>query len=277
MSGMVMNRSLYSRFLQLFRRKTRRQRIIEGLFLGALLGLGAYLLGVNDLMHFDICTDILIIPMLLGVLLANTRARLALRIAAAGILAILLIVGYTPLASFLIRSVVHRDPLKPASTIVVLSSYLHRDKTLNDAGQERVLQAYLLLRQGYSPCLTLTDAITDSGTQVPTIREQMRALGLNYPIEVTGPVRDTHDEALAVARLARERHWDQVILVTHPWHMLRARAVFLKAGVRVLCSPCVEGNYDLNALTTPAARLHAFRDWLHEIIGYMTYRLRGWI
>jgi uncharacterized SAM-binding protein YcdF (DUF218 family) len=100
---------------------------------------------------------------------------------------------------------------------------------------------------------------------------------LDYPIENAGEVADTHDEAMAVARLAHERQWDTVILVTSPWHMRRASAVFEKAGVRVLCSPSVEGKYDMDMLNRPHGRLRAFSDWLHEAIGYEVYRWRGWI
>jgi uncharacterized SAM-binding protein YcdF (DUF218 family) len=104
----------------------------------------------------------------------------------------------------------------------------------------------------------------------------MQALGLDYPVDEVGPVFNTHDEAVAVAALARQRGWHRVILVTHLWHMRRAAAVFEKAGLPVLCAPCDEAQYDLKALNTSDARLHAFRDWLHEIVGIAVYRLRGW-
>ena len=35
--------------------------------------------------------------------------------------------------------------------------------------------------------------------------------------------------------------------------------------------------YDLSDLASPSARLHAFRDWAHEAIGLLVYRLRGWV
>jgi uncharacterized SAM-binding protein YcdF (DUF218 family) len=68
-----------------------------------------------------------------------------------------------------------------------------------------------------------------------------------------------------------------VILVTQPWHMRRAAGVFEKAGLKVICTPCVEGHYDLTNLDSPSPRLLAFRDWAHEAIGYQVYRLRGWL
>ena len=109
------------------------------------------------------------------------------------------------------------------------------------------------------------------------MEEEMRNLGINAPVEEVGPVSDTHDEAVAVAELAHKRHWNELILVTQSWHMRRAGDLFEKAGIHVLRSPCTEGRYDLKNLTSPGVRLWAFRDWLHETVGYVAYRLRGWV
>jgi uncharacterized SAM-binding protein YcdF (DUF218 family) len=147
---------------------------------------------------------------------------------------------------------------------------------LSSNQQERMVEAYILLRQGRSRQLVLTSAALAYGSQAPACTRQMDQLGFTYPVLVTGPVRDTHDEALAVAGMARQRGWSQVILVTHPWHMRRAAGAFEKAGLKVLRAPCVEGEYDRLDLT-PDNRLHAFRHWLHETVGYVSYRCRGWI
>lgn len=258
-------------------RKLRSRPTLEGALFGGLIGFSALLLGFTTLIHADIFDDFLILPVLAGVVLAHTRVRSWLRFLAAFLMTAVLLVGYTPTINFLMPSLQRSDVLRPVPAIVVLSSYLYRDGTLNDAGQERVMQGYLLLRRGYSNRLVLTQAASEFGSQVPFVNRQMHDLGLDYTVEVTGLVHDTHDEALEVARLARRHGWSEVILVTHPWHMLRARSVFEKAGVHVLCSPCQEGNYDLHNLAAPVHRLQAFRDWLHEIIGYYTYKLRGWI
>ncbi len=90
-------------------------------------------------------------------------------------------------------------------------------------------------------------------------------------------LRDTHDEAVAVAALARQRHWDRVIVVTHTSHMRRAAAVFEKAGISVLKAPCDESVYDAARPSHFFDRCAALHDWLHEQIGYRVYHWRGWI
>ncbi len=102
-------------------------------------------------------------------------------------------------------------------------------------------------------------------------------------VQSLGSCLDTHDEAVKVAALASKDGWKQVALVTSAYHMTRARAVFEKAGVSVVPVPC---NYlsatmrDQRArwLTVPnATNLTLCETWMHEIIGWWAYRVRGWI
>lgn len=246
----------------------------EGALLGALSGLLISQLGLGALIHLE---DLFFIPVLLGIGIALTRARIGLWILTGMLMATALVVGYTPLVTSLLQGLTRSDTLQPCPAIVVLSSMTHKDGTLSAHANDRALQGYRLLRQGYGAELVMSDATVRYGSQIPEVREQMAILDLNYPIESVGPAGDTHDEALGVARLAREKGWERVLLVTHSWHMRRAAAVFEKAGVSVLCAPCAESEYDISALNTPAGRLRGFRDWVHEVVGYQIYRQRGWI
>lgn len=254
-----------------------RRRALEGFVLGALIGLCVSWLGISELLHRKIQEDIVLLPGLIGALIAISPARLLLRIAAGAALALMLLIGYTPLMNRLMPTLMVSDRLERVPAIVVISTALHKDGTLNAAGQERFLHGYLLLKQGWGGTLVLTRPIPSIGDQSPVVMAQMRTLGLDFPVERVGPVVNTHDEAVLAAQLARSRGWKRVILVTHPWHMRRSRDVFLKAGLEVLCSPCNEGSYDLSDLTTPRGRFAACNNWLHEAIGYQVYRLRGWL
>lgn len=256
----------------------RRLRALEGAVLGTLCGLILFLLGVNELVRKDLFQDIFVIPALLGCALSVSPMRKAFRVLTAGLVCALFIVGYSPLASRLQLQLLRKDALAKAPAVVVLSTYLQSDGTLNSAAQERAMQGYILLKQNWSNRLVLTANATDFGSQAPAIQSQMTKLGLDsFHIDVVGHVRDTHDEALAVSQLAKERGWNRIILVTHPMHMRRAAGVFEKAGLQVICSPCAEGEFDMQLLTTPNGRLHSFRYWLHEAVGIAVYRMRGWI
>lgn len=245
-----------------------------GFLLGSLIGLAANQLGLYQPSYWN---DIFLLPALLGMMIARTKARSWLWAAAIVLVLGLMVVGYSPLVPFLMRGLTRTDVLRPCPAVVVLSSSIHKDKTLEADAQSRVLQGYLLLRQRYAPCLVLTDATVPFGAQAPTVRRQMAQLAFNYPVDEVGPVGTTHDEAVCVARLARQRGWKQVILVTHPWHMRRAAAAFEKAGLPVLCAPCPEESYDLRNPNDLPGHWKAFRDWLHETVGYQVYRYHGWV
>ena len=262
-------------FLQLI--YDRRRRLCEGLALGALFGLCASELGSTEIVHVDLLQDIVVLPAVLGALLALSPARRLLHAAVCLVVAAVLFVGYTPVINTLLPTVEHTDALQRSPAVVVLSTALHRDGTLDAPGQQRALHSFLLMKQGWAGTIVLTRAVAHIGDESAAITNQMHALGLSFPVEAVGPVRDTHDEAVCVAGLARRHGWNRVILVTQPWHMRRARALFIKQGLNVICSPCTESRYDMSALSEPRGRLNAFRDWLHETIGHKVYSLRGWL
>ena len=194
------------------------------------------------------------------------------------LVAVLLVVGYTPLARILSKDLDRRDTLRPAPAIVVLGGGARPNGTLLSGMQERAVHGYLLAQRGWSPRLVVTRPYQPGEAWDPVMRRQLDDLGLsNVQIEVVGPVANTRQEALAVAELMKKNGWSEVILVTHPWHMRRAAAVFEKAGVKVVCSSCAEGQYDPDFPNGPRDRIGGFRHWFYETIGYQVYKRRGWI
>jgi uncharacterized SAM-binding protein YcdF (DUF218 family) len=90
---------------------------------------------------------------------------------------------------------------------------------------------------------------------------------------------DTHEEAVAIAAMLRRLGAERVILVTSDLHMPRAIGAFRAAGVPVI-----------PAIAADARRPLSLRDWItptshgleytdrviHELIGNVYYRGRGW-
>ncbi len=213
----------------------------------------------------------------LGGLLFRMRRRYLLWGTSAVTVVVFLVISYTPLIEVLARPALVNTDIQRAPAVVALASDIHRNGDLPAAAQSRLLRAYELLQRGYASELIVTRLPHFSRSYVPTIMGQMRDLGFEYPISEVGQVSNTHDEAVLVAALAKQRGWDRVLLVTQPWHMQRAVAVFEKAGLHVIPAPCVESNYEMNYLKQPGDRRQAFRDWLHEVVGYQIYKMRGWI
>ncbi len=214
---------------------------------------------------------------IVGAVLALTRFRRLLVFVAGLAVVGLLVIAYTPLVPWLTTPPLAGDALEPTPAIVVLGAGVRDDQSFPVQSQDRLLEAFRLVRAGKAQRIVLPGA---AGYWAPAVRAQMRALGLDYPVEEASldrPILNTHDEALAIAAFMRQRGWDRVILVTNAWHMRRAAAVFEHAGVHVLRAPCVEGDYNAAAPAMIDDRMLALRDWLHESIGYRVYRWRGWI
>jgi len=250
-------------------------RIGEGLILGACFGLALHALNIDSAAR----GGRYFVPLLClcGAGIALTRARRLLWLVNTVALIGLAAIAYTPLMAHLMSGLQRSDPPGRAPAVVVLSNTLFKDGTLSTEFQDRVLHGLEVLQQGDAGTLVLTRAADSAEEPGVMVRAEMRSLRIDFPIDVVGPVYNTHDEAVAVAALAKQRGWDHLILVTQSWHMRRAAAAFEKAGVKVICSPCAERSYDLQTLDGPGDRLRAFGDWMHETIGYEFYRWRGWV
>jgi uncharacterized SAM-binding protein YcdF (DUF218 family) len=251
-------------------------RAAQGFILGTLGWMVAHQLNLHGGLPYlaKADGDLLLIGLLAAVL-SLTRLRPLLWFLSGALCLATLFIAYTPWIDAPFRSLVERDPPRPCEAVVVLSADVFEDGSLNRIAYDRVIRGIQLVRQGYAKRLVLTRLPLKRKSSVPAVKRELRALRFDIPIDEVGPVRNTHDEALAVKALAQERGWQELLLVTSPSHTRRARATFLKAGVPVLVQPCDERRFDLDALPHPEDRLAAFRDWLYEATGWQIYRLRG--
>ncbi len=156
------------------------------------------------------------------------------------------------------------------------------------AAGDRIVMALELVRLGKAPVLCIGGSrVWEDGEEKIESESVKNALTLRHltgaEIVALAPCNDTHDEALRVQALAASRGWRRVLLVTSARHMRRAAATFRTAGVEVVPAAC-------NFMTDPSepAQLFRFRPpgyagfelialWMHEQIGWLEYRRRGWI
>lgn len=113
------------------------------------------------------------------------------------------------------------------------------------------------------------------------MRDTLLRLGVpENRLVMKGESRDTHEEALAVARILPTLHVDRVVLVTSPVHMRRAVATFGAAGVRVIPAPAREDtwrpSWRLKYLPSERGLIESSLV-AHEMLGYVYYGLRGWL
>lgn len=152
-------------------------------------------------------------------------------------------------------------------------------ETVGTLTLERIRYAARLHRQTGLPVYV---AGGDPASDGVPLAELMRvALADDYGIAVAGleTMSDTTAEnAEYLAPVLARRGIDRILLVTHSWHMPRAKRAFERQGLAVLPAPTAFiGTGDTPALgdflpTADALRGTAFA--LHEILGYLWYELR---
>ncbi|MES2594019.1 MAG: YdcF family protein [Verrucomicrobiota bacterium] len=153
---------------------------------------------------------------------------------------------------------------------------------------DRVTSSLGLLAQGKAPVMIVTGgAYKEKGewySEADMVVAYLKdTLKLTLPIESIGRCADTHDEAVKIAVMAKERGWNNVLLVTSAAHLPRAVAVFTKAGVKVQPIPCdyissFKTMGDDSWVHLPQlGSIQGITSWLHEMIGLAVYKWRGWI
>lgn len=247
------------------RRRQRLAQFAQYLVLGALVGWVAQEWRVIKIGPW-LMPSVALACSLVGL----TRWRWSVWALAGAHAAALLVIGWTPLPVALITGLSRTDSPGDAPAVVILG-------TGGAMLQERTTRA-LEWAAGHPGSVIVITRVPGDGPYWDTwITEQARTLGLHHEVAIAGPVVNTHDEAVAVAALAKSRGWSHVALVTHAWHMPRAAAAFERAGVQVICVPCRDGRLTGGVDRYTDVRVSLFGHWFSEVVGTWVYRCRGWI
>jgi uncharacterized SAM-binding protein YcdF (DUF218 family) len=192
------------------------------------------------------------------------------------------------------------NPLPRADAVVVLGGGIRprlaprSTVELNEAG-DRLLTGLRLMRQGRAPTLVVSGGRIGLAADDPSPPEALAArslaieLGLAPKAIVTNPrSRTTAEEAQDIGRLARQRGWQSVLLVTSATHLPRAMASFQRlSGLRLIPVACdfqlpSRRNWGsptaaslLRDVLPDAESLYLSTVVLKEYLGMASYRLLG--
>lgn len=143
-----------------------------------------------------------------------------------------------------------RDRARRAPAIVVLGARVLEGGVPSGALQARAERAAELYRQGLAPLVIFSGG---RGRYPPAEAEAARDLALSRGVpasacELEMESHSTGENAAFTARLLRARGISEVILVSDPYHLLRARQHFWRQGVRVHTSPALLSERHLGLL-----------------------------
>jgi uncharacterized SAM-binding protein YcdF (DUF218 family) len=189
------------------------------------------------------------------------------RIVAAAVLAFVLLVTSTALA---IWWTARQDSRPQSDAIVVLGSaqYNGVPSSIFEARLEHALRLY---DDGVAPVVVTVGGKKsgDQFTEAEAGRDYLANAGIpsDALLAVRGGV-DTLESMKLVAAAFRERGWTSAVLVTDPWHAMRAERMAEDSGLDAASSPTRQGP----AVQT---RTTQFKYILRETAAYLLYRATG--
>ncbi len=142
-------------------------------------------------------------------------------------------------------------------------------------GDDRVESGVEVVLAGAGQRVLYTGAL--SRGQVRALVRQLRARGIrDEQIVVEDRARNTYENAVEAARLAREKGWRSLLLVTSAVHVPRALACFHRQGLVPDVLPVGDVPRPPRGWMPRASALDESRAVLHEVIGRVVYRALGY-
>lgn len=134
------------------------------------------------------------------------------------------------------------DYRRPADAIVVFGAGVNRDGSPSLALFDRTRSGCLLYQQGYGKWLVLSGGPGAGQVSEPQAMKRI-ALGMRVPAEVI--ITDERGENTQAtvsnaARLARERGWSRLLMVSHNYHLSRISMLCRRAGLAAYTVPAAE-------------------------------------
>lgn len=219
--------------------------------------------------------------LLIGAGLAAKGLAWLLWLATLGTALAFLLVAYTPLIERPALALLRADAEgPPADAVVVYSGAMTDAGHIGDIALTRLVSALDDAQRLGIPHIAVSEqARTVRGRVITTGADQRRLVGLlggGAQAHVVQGVTNTYTESLAFAALARRERWSHVRVVTSPLHARRACSTLEATGLTVTCAPATARDVALTSLNSSGARLTVARAALHEAIGLLVYRARGW-
>lgn len=178
----------------------------------------------------------------------------------------LLIGAVVAVTYFLVDRYATRDESRPADAILVLGSAVWPGGEPSPSLRARTERAIALHRSGAASHLILSGGL---GRIPPAEAEVMRRLALAADIPASALVVDdqsgsTLESVSRAAAIARERGWHTLLIVSDPFHLLRAVTMARDAGVKAYGVPAL----DSPTYTIPRLRLYYT---LREAFAFLWY------
>lgn len=208
---------------------------------------------------------------------------------------VVLVVAGSPLSKSLYANHERSFPITPVGSspqgdaIVVLGGDVaipNSPRVTSQLNGNRLIHAYRLYRAGKAPVILISggNVFPQEGLDPEAFysRRLLEEFGVpSDAILLESDSRNTHENAVRTRKILGAIGIDQILLVTSGFHMKRAVLTFEKSGFDVIPSPSGISVVDyaqprLLDWWPSLGNLKRAQILIHEKIGLMVYRIRGW-
>ena len=192
---------------------------------------------------------------------------LVARVVAAAVLAVVLLITSTSLAIWWTA----RQDSRPGSDAIVVLGSAQYNGVPSSIFEARLEHAIALYEAGVAPVIVTVGGKADGDqfAEAEAGRDYLAGSGIPDDALLAVPEgADTLESIRAVSASFADRGWSSVVLVSDPWHAMRAERMAEDAGLDAESSPTRQGP----AVQT---RTTQFRYILRETAAYLLYRATG--
>ena len=193
--------------------------------------------------------------------------NLVSRVVAAAVLAAVLLIASTALAIWWTA----RQDSRPASEAIVVLGSAQYNGVPSSIFEARLEHAIALYEDGVAPVIVTVGGKADGDqfAEAEAGRDYLAGSGIpNEALLAVPEGVDTLESIRAVSTAFAERGWSRAVLVSDPWHAMRAERMAEDAGLDAESSPTRQGP----AVQT---RTTQCRYILRETAAYLLYRVTG--
>lgn len=197
-----------------------------------------------------------------------------------------ILIFYTPLAWVAAKPLAVYGNPESADCIVVFGGGVGESGKAGQGYEERVERAVQLYKAGHSRKVIFSSGYKYAFDE-PTVMKAL-AVYLGLPesdIMLEEKAKSTYEHAVFTARILKENGWNRALLVSSPYHMLRASMVFRKLdpGLKVTCMAPIRSRFYERQNGSSVIPFHRQINWvqlkglLHEYVALAYYWIKGYV
>ena len=190
-----------------------------------------------------------------------------------------------------LENIKSQSPLKDKyDAVVVLSGMLDLNNSTKGklefgSAVDRVLEGYKQIKSGRANTMIISggsgDLFDQSRSEAVYLKDFLISIGMKpEKIIVEADSRNTFENAVESEKIIREKGYNNILLITSAFHMLRAEGCFTGAGVKVdRLSVDYRANqnkaYDILDFVPSSSNLSSVSLVIHEAVGILIYWITG--